>query len=331
MLTYAKAGVPHLKGDYDYNRKISALIESTRIPGVFGKKLGFSSLFDLKRIGVKDPILVSTTDGVGTKLQLARLLGRHETIGVDLVAMCVNDLITTGARPLFFLDYFATGKFNTLRTSEILRGIVRGCREAGCALAGGETAIMPGFYEDSKYDLAGFGVGVVSRSRLIDGKKIREGDSVLGLASSGFHSNGFSLLRKIFSEEELKGGIGRELLTPTRIYVKPLLELFKKIEVHGIANITGGGFYDNIPRVLTPKLGVSIDSSCWPRPKLFETVQGRGNISTSEMFRTFNMGIGLALILKEKSVSPARKILSRFEIPSWNIGEVVKREGVRIQ
>lgn len=330
-MTYEKAGVPHLKGDAAFNQRISSLIESTRIPGVFGRKLGFSSLFDLKKVRVQDPILASTTDGVGTKLELARLLGNHETIGIDLVAMCVNDLITAGAQPIFFLDYFATGKFDAPRTAEVLRGIVHGCREAGCALVGGETAIMPGFYEDSRYDLAGFAVGVVSRSRVIDGRKVRAGDRVLGLASTGFHSNGFSLLRKIFSEEELKGGIGRELLTPTQIYVKPLLEVLKKIDVHGIVNITGGGFYDNLPRVLGAGLGVAIGSTCWPRPKLFDTVQGRGNISDSEMFRTFNMGIGLVLILEKKAVGSTEKILSRFKISSWDIGEVVRGEGVRVR
>ena len=336
-LTYEKAGVPHLKGDAAYNRRIASLIKTSRIPGVLhGKKLGFSSLFDLKKAGVRDPILVSTTDGVGTKLELARLLGRHETIGIDLVAMCVNDLITTGARPLFFLDYFATGKFNRTRTAEVLKGIVAGCRQAGCALVGGETAVMPGFYADSKYDLAGFAVGIVERSRIIDGRRVKPGDRLLGLASSGFHSNGYSLLRKIFSDKKLNGRIGRELLTPTRIYVKPILEILKKINVHAIANITGGGFYDNIPRVLPKGLGAVIDSFRWPVPRLFELVRERAKIPFQdkhgdEMFRTFNMGVGLVLILEKKSLSNTIKILKRFKIESWEIGQVVKGKGVEIR
>ncbi|MBI2167609.1 MAG: phosphoribosylformylglycinamidine cyclo-ligase [Candidatus Omnitrophica bacterium] len=329
--TYEKAGVPHLKGDPGYNRKIRALVNRSRVPGVLGKPGGFSSLFDLKKTGVRDPILVSTTDGVGTKLELARLLKRHDTIGIDLVAMCVNDLITTGARPLFFLDYFATGKFNPPVTAEVLKGIVTGCRQAGSALVGGETAIMPGFYGDSKYDLAGFAVGVVGRSQVIDGRKIRAGDRLLGLASSGFHSNGYSLLRKIFSERELKGPLGKELLTPTRIYVRPVLALLKRIPVRGIANITGGAFYDNLPRILPEGLGVRIDRTSWHSPRLFRTVQVRGSISNFEMFRTFNLGIGLILVVERGAVKPAQKVLSRFRLASWEIGEVVKGKGVEVR
>lgn len=329
--TYARAGVPHLKGDPTYNREIAALVNRSRTPGVLGKPGGFSALFDLKKIGLRDPILVSTTDGVGTKLELAGLLARHDTIGIDLVAMCVNDLVTAGARPLFFLDYFATGKFKPRVTREVLKGIVRGCREAGCALVGGETAVMPDFYSDSKYDLAGFAVGIVERSHVIDGRKIRSGDRLLGLASSGFHSNGFSLLRKVFPRRELKIKLGRELLTPTRIYVRPVLEILKQVVLRGIVNITGGGFYDNLPRVLPEDLGALIDSSSWPRPKLFDTVAHRGNISSFEMFRTFNMGIGMVLIVEKGAAASAQNILKKFKISSWEIGEVVPRKGVKIQ
>lgn len=329
--TYERAGVPHLKGDPAYNRQIARLIHRSRIPGVLGKPGGFSSLFDPKKIGMRDPILVSTTDGVGTKLELASLLGKHDTIGMDLVAMCVNDLLTTGARPLFFLDYFATGKFKPAVAARVLKGIVRGCREAGCALVGGETAIMPDFYTDSKYDLAGFAVGMVERNRLIDGRKIRSGDRLLGLASSGFHSNGYSLLRRIFSRGELKGPLGRTFLAPTRIYVRPVLQLLERIPVRAIVNITGGGFYDNLPRVIPESLGALIDSAAWPRPKLFDRVGRRGNISDFEMFRTFNMGIGMILIVEKRVVAPAQKILRKFEISSWEIGEVAARKGVRIQ
>lgn len=330
-LTYEKAGVPHLKGDAAYNRQIASLVRRSRIPGVVGKAGGFSSLFDLRKLGMRDPILVSTTDGVGTKLELARLLGKHDTIGIDLVAMCANDLLTSGARPLFFLDYFATGKFRPEVTREVLRGIVRGCREARCALVGGETAIMPGFYGDSKYDLAGFAVGVVERSRVVDGSKIKAGDRLLGLASSGFHSNGYSLLRKVFSERELKGPLGRRLLTPTRIYIKPVLEILKRAPVRGIVNITGGAFYDNLPRVIPPGLGAGIESGRWPRPKLFDAVQRRGNISNFEMFHTFNMGVGMILILKKSAVSGVQKILKGFKISSRDIGEVVRGKGVEVQ
>ena len=329
--TYERAGVPHLKRDPVYNRRIAQLIKRSRIPGVFGPPGGFSSLFDLGKTRVKDPLLVSTTDGVGTKLEFARLLGKHDTVGIDLVAMCVNDLITTGARPLFFLDYFATGKFKPAVTAEVLKGMVKGCREAGCALAGGETAIMPGFYGDSQYDLAGFAVGVVEKRRLVDGRKIKAGDRLLGLASSGFHSNGFSLLRKIFSPAELKGALGKKFLTPTRIYVKPVLKVLGKVPVRGIVNLTGGAFYDNLPRVIPKGLGAFIDSQSWPRPKLFDTVQGRGNISGSEMFRTFNLGIGMILILTQQDLTFTQRILSRCGIPSWKIGEVVQGKEVEIQ
>ena len=329
--TYEKSGVPHLKGDPAYNRQIASLIKSSKTPGVFGKALGFSSLFDLGKAGFRDPILAATTDGVGTKLELARLFKKHDTIGIDLVAMCVNDLITTGARPLFFLDYFATGKFKPAVAAEVLKGITRGCREAECALVGGETAVMPGFYGDSKYDLAGFAVGAVERSQVIDGREIRPGDPILGLASSGFHSNGFSLLRKIFSEREMKGTEGREFLRPTRIYVRPILEILETIPLRGIANITGGGVYDNLPRILPKGFGAAIDSKSWPRPKLFDRVRDRGNISNFEMFRTFNMGIGMILILEKKTVRPAQKVLSRFEIPSWTIGQVVRGKGVTVR
>lgn len=330
MLTYAKAGVPHLKGDLSYNRQLAHWIERSKIPGVIGKPGGFSSLFDLRKLRLRDPLLVSTTDGVGTKLELARLLAKHDTIGIDLVAMCVNDLVTTGAKPLFFLDYLAAAKFNPQVTAEVLKGIVHACREAGCALAGGETAIMPGFYEDSKYDLAGFAVGVVERKRLIDGKKIQLGDRLLGLASSGFHSNGYSLLRKIFHARELKGAIGRKLLTPTRIYVKPVLEVLRKTPVRGIVNITGGAFYDNLPRVLPKGRGALIDTGCWPRPELFEVVRRRGNISRFEMFHTFNQGIGMILILEKRYLSRAQSILKQFRISSWEIGRVIPGRGVQI-
>ena len=334
--TYEKAGVPHLKGDPSYNRKIAGLIRSTHTPGVCGDTLGFASLFDLKKTGIKDPLLVASTDGVGTKLELARLLGQHGTIGIDLVAMCVNDLITSGARPLFFLDYFASGKFQTNVIGEVLKGVTEGCQQSGCALVGGETAIMPGFYTDKKtalaaqYDMAGFSVGAVDRKKVVTGKKIRTGDIILGIQSSGFHSNGYSLLRKIFSEKELSGPLGRKLLTPTFIYVKPVLALVKKIPVRGIVNITGGGFYDNLPRVIPKGLGARIARNSWKVPEIFRIAQKAGGISDHEMYKTFNMGVGMVVILEKRHVRSAQKVLKSFRLDSWAIGEIVRSSGVTV-
>ncbi len=334
--TYEAAGVPHLKGDPAYNRKISTLIRSTHTPGVCGDTLGFASLFDLRKTGIKDPLLVASTDGVGTKLELARLLGKHDTIGIDLVAMCVNDLITSGARPLFFLDYYASGKFQTHVIGEVLKGVTEGCRQSGCALVGGETAIMPGFYTDKKsalaaqYDVAGFSVGAVDRKKTVTGKKIGAGDILLGIQSSGFHSNGYSLLRKIFSEKDLRGPVGRKLLVPTIIYVKPVLALLGKLPVKGLVNITGGGFYDNLPRVIPQGLGAAIDKSSWKIPGIFRVAQKAGRISDREMYKTFNMGVGMVVILERRHVELARKTLKGFNLKSWAIGKIVRSSGVTV-
>ncbi|OGW83573.1 MAG: phosphoribosylformylglycinamidine cyclo-ligase [Omnitrophica bacterium GWA2_52_8] len=335
-MTYEKAGVPHLKGDPGYNRKIVSLIRSTHRSGVIGNPSGFAALFDLKKLSLRDPLLVTSTDGVGTKLELARLRGKHDTIGIDLVAMCVNDVITCGAQPVLFLDYYATGQYEPSAMFEILRGVTRGCKDAGCALVGGETAIMPGFYgskgshSTGQYDLAGFCVGVVERKKLITGRTLKAGDAVLGLASSGFHSNGYSLLRKIYGREQLLGEIGKKLLTPTRIYVKPLLKLLKALPVKGIANITGGGFYDNIPRVMPEGLTAQIHAAQWPVPKLFESTAESGNITPFEMFRTFNMGIGMVLMLDPRYIVAAQKQLLSDGISSWKIGTVVPGKKVTI-
>ncbi len=334
--TYEKAGVPHLKGDPSYNRDIARIIRSTHIPGVVGSSLGFSALFDFKKAGVRDPLIVSSTDGVGTKLEIARLQKRHDTIGIDLVAMCVNDIITCGAKPVFFLDYFATGKFKPAIAREVLQGIARGCRQAACALVGGETAVMPGFYSAahkdgfSQYDLAGFCVGVVDRKKLITGRDVRAGDVLLGLASTGFHSNGYSLLRKVFSSRDLAGPTGRALLTPTRIYVRPVLKVLEAVPVAAIANITGGGFIDNLPRVLPPGIGAGITQGSWPVPKLFNFVRNFGNIPDFEMVRTFNMGIGMILVLKARHAARARRVLAQMKISSWVIGETTRGRGVEV-
>lgn len=329
MTSTSYAGVPHLKGDSSYNRALASLAKSTQKNHAsrFG---GFSALFDIKKLNLKHPLIVATTDGVGTKLDLARLLGKHDTIGIDLVAMCVNDLITCGARPAFFLDYFAAGKFDKKKTIEVIRSISRGCIEAECSLIGGETAIMPDFYDDSKYDIAGFSVGFVEQSKVIDGRHIKSGDVLLGIESSGFHSNGYSLLRKIFNKNELLGKIGHELLIPTRIYVKPVLEIIKRIPVHAIAHITGGGFYDNLPRVLSKGLGAQIIRS-WKIKDLFFEVQKRANYRDDQMYHTFNMGIGMVLILDRSDVQAAQNTLKKFKLLSWVIGTVKKGKGVTIQ
>ena len=248
----------------------------------------------------------------------------------------MNDLITSGARPLFFLDYFASGKFQTNVIGEVLKGVTEGCQQSGCALVGGETAIMPGFYTDKKtalaaqYDMAGFSVGAVDRKKVVTGKKIRTGDIILGIQSSGFHSNGYSLLRKIFSEKELSGPLGRKLLTPTFIYVKPVLALVKKIPVRGIVNITGGGFYDNLPRVIPKGLGARIARNSWKVPEIFRIAQKAGGISDHEMYKTFNMGVGMVVILEKRYISSAQKVLKSFRLNSWAIGEIVRSSGVTI-
>ena len=317
------AGVPHLKGDASYNRMLAKLARGTQ-DGVRSPFGGFASLFDVQKLKMRHPILVSTTDGVGTKLALAQLLNQHDTIGIDLVAMCVNDLITCGAKPIFFLDYLATSAFNRKKAAQIVGGIAKGCRESGCALVGGETAIMPDFYADSKYDLAGFSVGVVEESKVIDGRRVRAGDVLLGLSSSGFHSNGYSLLRKVFTKKELSGKIGRKLLTPTQIYVKLVLELLQKVSISAIAHITGGGFYDNLPRVLPKGLGARIIRKSWPVDGLFLEVQKRSGYSDYQMYHTFNMGIGMVLVVRRLDTDTVQNFLKKHQILSWSIGIVEK-------
>ena len=323
------AGVPHLKSDSSYNAALKRLSRSTQ-NGTASSFGGFSALFDIGKLKLKDPLLVATTDGVGTKLEIANLQGKHDTIGQDLVAMCVNDLITCGAKPVFFLDYFASGAFNRRRTVEVVRGIANGCREAGCALVGGETAIMPGFYPGAKYDLAGFAVGVVEKSKVINGKSVRAGDLLIGLESSGFHSNGYSLLRKVFTQKELAGKIGRELLIPTHIYVKPVLALAKAGILKAAAHITGGGFYDNLPRVIPSGLGTLIEKGSWPRTSLFDEVQKRARYSERQMYHTFNMGIGMVAVVSPAQANQARQILNKLGMRSSVIGVIKKGNGVVI-
>jgi len=317
-------------------KEIKPLISKTSIPGVLGGIGEFGGLFSLAEQKYKEPVLVSGTDGVGTKLKLAFTLNKHDTIGIDLVAMSVNDIITCGAKPLFFLDYISIGKLSEKVVVEIVKGVTEGCKMAGCALLGGETAEMPGFYSEGEYDLAGFAVGVVEKSQIIDGKKIKEGDAVIGIASNGLHSNGFSLVRKVLFESKkykisdkipsFEKSLGEELLKPTRIYVSPILHLLEKYKILGIAHITGGGIVENIPRILPEEVSIRIDQESWSTPSIFTFIQEEGEISDGEMYRTFNMGIGMVLIVSSNDASKVIDELKMAEYNSYLIGKVIKRE-----
>lgn len=324
--SYERAGVPALKTGA-FLDSLKAIASRTPRRGVVAGVGGFSGLFDARAFGLKDPLLVAASDGVGTKLKLAQALGRHDTVGQDLVAMCVNDVLACGARPVFFLDYFATGRYEGERAKEVLAGVARACRLAGCALLGGETAIMPDFYSDGAYDLAGFAVGLVERRRVLDGRAVRQGDLLLGLESSGPHSNGYSLIRKLLTRKDLRRW-GRALLAPTRIYVRPVLALLGRVQVRAIAHITGGAFTDNLPRALPHGLGAWVDRRSWKVPPVFGFLQRRGNISSAEMYKTFNMGIGMVLVLAPRDAAKARGLLARQGVGSRVIGEVVRGTGV---
>ena len=322
-LTYKKAGVNIDRAD-TFLKKIKPLLEKTKRPEVLGKIGGFSGLFMPQLKGVKNPVLVSSTDGVGTKLMLADLMNKYDMVGVDLVAMCVDDVVVVGAEPLFFLDYIACGKLNKEKLYELMKGITKGCQEAGCALIGGETAELPGMYSGDKFDLAGFCVGVVSREKIIDGHLCRKGDIVIGLASSGLHSNGFSLVRKLFSTKELKGKLGKEFLKPTRIYARSILKVMKEVQIKAMAHITGGGFYENIPRVLPGGLSVEIKRGSWTVQPIFRMIQERSQVNEKEMFRTFNMGIGMALILGPRHAQRTLNLFEKIGQKAWIIGEVIE-------
>ena len=322
-LTYKKAGVNIDEAD-SFVQKIKPLIKMTERAEVLGSIGGFGGLFAPRLKGMKKPVLVAATDGVGTKLIVADLMKKYDTVGIDLVAMNVDDVVVLGAEPLFFLDYIATGRLDKNQMVEVVRGIVRGCREANCALIGGETAELPGLYEPGKWDLAGFCVGIVDADRIIDGRHCRPGDKVIGLASSGLHSNGFSLARRVFSEEEIKSKWGKELLKPTKIYTSVLLEAMKKIKIKAMAHITGGGFYDNIPRVIPDGLHVVIHKGTWPVLPVFNEIQRRGQVSEREMFRTFNMGIGMTLVCSQRDAEPALKLFQKLGQKAYLIGELVK-------
>ena len=333
--SYAAAGVDITAG-YRAVELMKAHIAKTATPGVCSDLGGFGGLFELDLTGIKKPVLVSGTDGVGTKLKLEFLADRHDTVGIDCVAMCVNDIICCGAKPLFFLDYIACGKNIPERIADIVKGVAEGCVQSGAALIGGETAEMPGFYPEDEYDLAGYCTGVVDKNKIIDVSKMKEGDVIIALPSSGVHSNGFSLVRKVFDVEnsdikspvsELGGkSVGETLLTPTKIYVKPVLSLLEKVNVKGISHITSGGFYENIPRSIPAGLCAKIDRSAVRILPVFELIAKRGNISERDMFNTFNMGVGMSIVVSGEDADMALSVLHESGEDAYIIGEIIKSD-----
>ncbi len=338
--SYEKAGV-NLEAGYEVVRRIKQHVASTSRTGSMGNIGSFGGMFDLSTLGIREPVLVSGTDGVGTKLKIAFAMDKHDTIGIDAVAMCVNDVLAQGAEPLIFLDYVALGHNIPAKVEAIVAGVAEGCRQAGCALVGGETAEMPGMYGDGEYDIAGYTTGVVEKSKLIDGSKVAVGDVLVGIASSGVHSNGFSLVRKIVADAGLNytdpipefGGrkLGEVLLTPTRIYVKQVLDVIRHCDVHGVAHITGGGFDENIPRVLHEGQGLSIQEGSWEILPVFRMLEKWGGIPHREMFNIFNMGIGMVLVLDEKEAPEAIRILESHGERATVIGRVTNKPGVEIR
>jgi len=338
-LTYKKAGVDIDEGER-FVKRILPMVRKTFRPEVITDIGAFSALFKLDISRYKYPVLVSGTDGVGTKLKIAFLMDKHDTVGIDLVAMCVNDVLTSGAEPLFFLDYLATEKLRSDKASKVIKGIVQGCKEAGCSLIGGETAEMPGFYSEGEYDLSGFAVGVVDKKRIIDGSKIKEGDVIIGLASSGLHSNGYSLVRRLLLDmkkpdirayvPDIGSTLGEELLRPTRIYVNAFFALRDKIEIKGMAHITGGGLTGNIPRILPKGFSAHIKVGSWPVPVIFRFIEKIGNISDKDMKKTFNMGVGYVMVVAVKNTEKALLLLNKSGYPAFIIGKIMKGgRGVR--
>jgi phosphoribosylformylglycinamidine cyclo-ligase len=329
-LTYKDAGVDIDAGN-ELVEKIKPLVARTRRAEVMAGLGGFGGLFALPPGRYREPVLVSGTDGVGTKLKLAQKTGRHDTIGIDLVAMCVNDVLVQGAEPLFFLDYFACGRLDTEVAASVIGGIAEGCLQAGAALIGGETAEMPDMYAEGEYDLAGFCVGAVERAQIIDGSAVAAGDAMLALASSGPHSNGYSLIRKVLElakNSDIDGTPAEELLmAPTRIYVRPVLELIGSVPVHGLAHITGGGLSENVPRILGDDIHARIDTSTWQQPAVFDWLQAAGNIRTSEMRRTFNCGVGMVIVVAEADADSALRILRDAGESAWRIGDIAAGAG----
>ena len=333
---YEAAGV-NLEAGYEVVSRIKSHVRSTLRPGSMGSIGSFGGMFDLSSLGVKEPILVSGTDGVGTKLKIAFEMDKHDTIGIDAVAMCVNDVLAQGAEPLIFLDYIATGHNIPAKIEAIVSGVAEGCRQAGCALVGGETAEMPGMYENGEYDIAGYTTGVVEKAKLIDGTKVKIGDVLIGISSSGVHSNGYSLVRKIVKDAQLDlhriypelspdKTLGEVLLTPTKIYVKPVLEVIRRLDVHGVAHITGGGFDENIPRIFLPGQGFHITEGSWDILPVFRFLESKGHIPHREMFNIFNMGIGMVLAIDAQEADEAIRILESMGEKAQIIGHVQQGE-----
>lgn len=340
-ISYEKAGV-NLESGYEVVSRIKKHVASTKRVGSMGGIGSFGGMFDLGSLNVKHPLLVSGTDGVGTKLKLAFALNKHDTIGIDAVAMCVNDVLAQGAEPLYFLDYIAIGHNIPAVVEDIVKGVAEGCRQAGCALVGGETAEMPGMYGEGEYDIAGFTTGVVDKDKLIDGSKVKTGDVLLGIPSSGVHSNGFSLVRKVIKDANLDLNkvykeldsvktLGEVLLTPTNIYIKEVLAVINEVDVHGVAHITGGGFDENIPRILHDGQGIVIDETSYPILPIFKFLEEKGKIEHREMFNIFNMGIGMVLAIDKESVCKAQEILKKFGRDSYVIGSITDKTGVEIK
>ncbi|PKP21039.1 MAG: phosphoribosylformylglycinamidine cyclo-ligase [Bacteroidetes bacterium HGW-Bacteroidetes-20] len=337
--SYEASGVS-LEAGYESVRRIKKHIARTERLGMMGNIGSFGGMFDLAALNIKEPILVSGTDGVGTKLKIAFLMDKHDTIGQDVVAMCVNDVLAQGAQPLFFLDYVAVGKNDPAQIEQIVKGVADGCVLANASLIGGETAEMPDMYLEGEYDIAGFTVGVVEKSKLIDGSKVKVGDILIGIQSSGVHSNGFSLVRKIVLKDnqldlnqfypELNGKLGDVLLTPTKIYVKPVLDILKSVDVHAICHVTGGGFDENIPRVLSENQGIEVEERSWTKPPIFDFLEKKGDVNHREMFNIFNMGIGMVLVVDSKDQDEILSILNSHHEQGFVIGRVTDTPGVKI-
>ena len=336
---YGSSGVD-LEAGYEVVRRIKKHVASTNRLGCMGNIGAFGGMFDLSALNIKEPVLVSGTDGVGTKLKLAFEMDKHDTIGIDAVAMCVNDVLAQGAEPLYFLDYVAVGHNEPAKIEAIVKGVSEGCIQAGCALVGGETAEMPGMYSDCEYDIAGYTTGVVEKSKIIDGTKVKVGDTLVGIASSGVHSNGFSLVRKIISDnnidlhsysEELGGIVGEVFLTPTRIYCKQVLDVIRNVDVHGVAHITGGGFDENIPRILADGMGIEVYEGSWPILPVFKFLEKYGKVDHREMFNIYNMGIGMVLAVNQEDAAKAIEILKSHGENAYVIGKITNTGLVEIK
>ena len=335
-ISYSDSGVDVTRG-YKAVELMKKHVKETYDKNVLGDLGSFGGFYDISGEKISNPVLVAGTDGVGTKLKYAFVLDKHDTVGIDAVAMCVNDIVCQGARPLFFLDYFATGKLDPEKVATVVKGVAEGCKMSGCALIGGETAEMPSFYPDGEYDMAGFAVGIVDKSKVINGSTIKEGDVLIGLASSGVHSNGFSLVRKLFGETKAEADVfdarlgktyGEALLTPTRIYVKTILSLMQRVNLKGVAHITGGGFIENIPRIFPKGIGCEIDLKSYPLPALFEIIKEKSGLGSEQLYNTFNMGIGMVVAVAKEDEQKTLDALKELGEDAYVIGKTVKGEGV---